>query len=154
MVKKHLPIILNQDKGQKIVSFEGKIDGAFNIMSAFNIKVVTKFTWKLIKFSIKINHCLWHFDFEKKCFTIIYQKLAENWPDLTTLRQNVVFTTYRKDATHRKEGKLWPRWQGENFFIFGSFILISPLFSLNKLKEGFLKIKPPPPHAHPYMKYI
>ena len=53
----------SQDKGQKIVTFEDKIRGAFNI----KVIKLSKFTLQLIKFSIKIYR-FWHFEIANDIF--------------------------------------------------------------------------------------
>ena len=58
-----------QERDQKTVSFEDKIHGSFNIKV---IKLLQIFILWLIKFSIKINHCFWHFDFEDGTFLQLY----------------------------------------------------------------------------------
>ena len=55
-----------QDRGQKIVSFEDKIQYQSD-------EVVMKFILQLIKFSIKITR-FWHFDFENCIFLQLYAK--------------------------------------------------------------------------------
>ena len=69
-----------QERDQKTMSFEDKIHGSFNIKV---IKLLQIFILQLIKFSIKINHCFWHFDFGNGIFLQLYtkkkkQKLQKN----------------------------------------------------------------------------
>ena len=60
-----------QERDQKTMSFEDKIHGSFNIKV---IKLLQIFILQLIKFSIKINHCFWHFDFGNGIFLQLYTK--------------------------------------------------------------------------------
>ena len=62
-----------QDRGQKIVRFEENIHGAFNIKV---IKLLPSLNCLLIKYSIKISHCVPKTAY---FYNHMYQKIPQKW---------------------------------------------------------------------------